>query len=90
MKRNLEMMGGLVFSEQIMLALIANRPIPRGGVRRGAAQRGQSVGGQKTSASAIESDPIVKERLTAQDIAHAFDMEYHLKNLQYTYEALGI
>ena len=89
MKRNLEMMGGLVFSEQIMLSLIQtglSREEAYGVAQRNAAKAwaGQSF------REAIESDPIVKERLSELDIAHAFDMEYHLKNLQHTYEALGI
>ena len=39
---------------------------------------------------AIESDPTVKERLSAQDVEHAFDIEYHLKHLAHTFEVLGI
>ena len=89
MRRNLDMMGGLVFSEQIMLALIQtglSREEAYGVAQRNAAKAwaGQSF------RDAIEADPIVRERLSAHDIAHAFDMEYHLKNLQHTYEALGI
>ena len=89
MTRNLEMMGGLVCSEQIMLALIAT------GLSReeayGVAQRNASKAwaGQDFR-SAIESDPLVQERLTAQDIEHAFDIKYHLKNLKSTFEKLGI
>jgi len=89
MTRNLEMMGGLVCSEQIMLALIAT------GLSReeayGVAQRGASKAwaGQDFR-SAIESDPLVQERLTVQDIDHAFDIKYHLKNLKATFEKLGI
>ena len=89
MQRNLEMMGGLVFSEQIMLALIQtglSREEAYGVAQRNAAK---AWAGQSFRA-AIESDPIVTERLSDEDIAHAFDMHYHLKNLQYTYEALGI
>ncbi len=89
MKRNLDMMGGLVFSEQIMLALIQtglSREEAYGVAQRNAAKAWSG----EDFRSAIESDPIVAERLTAQDVAHAFDMEYHLKNLQHTYEALDI
>lgn len=89
MKRNLDMMGGLVFSEQIMLALIQtglSREEAYGVAQRNAAKAWSG----EDFRSAIESDPIVTERLTTQDVAHAFDMGYHLKNLQHTYEALGI
>jgi len=89
MQRNLEMMGGLVCSEQIMLALIAtglSREEAYGVAQRNAAK---AWGGERFR-DAIETDPIVKERLSAQDIAHAFDVEYHLKHLSHTFEALGI
>lgn len=89
MQRNLEQMGGLVCSEQIMLALIAtglSREEAYGVAQRNAAKAwaGESF------RSAIESDPIVRERLSAQDIEHAFDIQYHLKNLSHTFEVLGI
>ena len=89
MKRNLDMMGGLVCSEQIMLALIAT------GLSReeayGVAQRNASKAwsGQNFR-EAIESDPTVKERLSAQDLEHAFDIEHHLKHLAHTFEVLKI
>jgi len=89
MTRNLEMMGGLVCSEQIMLALIAtglSREEAYGVAQRNAAK---AWSGQDFR-SAIESDPTVQERLTVQDIDHAFDIKYHLKNLTATFEKLGI
>jgi adenylosuccinate lyase len=89
MKRNLEMMGGLVCSEQIMLALIAtglSREEAYTVAQRNAAK---AWAGQDFRA-AIESDPTVQERLSAQDIEHAFDIDYHLKNLTHTFDTLGI
>ncbi len=89
MQKNLEMMGGLVCSEQIMLALITtglSREEAYGVAQRNAAK---AWSGQDFR-SAIESDPIVKERLTAQDVEHAFDIQYHLKNLAHTFEVLNI
>jgi adenylosuccinate lyase len=89
MKRNLEMMGGLVCSEQVMLALIAtglSREEAYGVAQRNAAK---AWSGQDFRA-AIEADPTVQERLTTEDIEHAFDVEYHLKHLSHTFEVLGI
>ena len=76
MKRNLEQMGGLVFSEQIMLALITtglSREEAYTVAQRNAAKawEGQSF------RSAIEADPTVQERLTPQAIEHAFDLQHH-------------
>jgi len=89
MRRNLEQMGGLVFSEQIMLALIAtglSREEAYGVAQRNAARAWAG----EDFRTAVSCDPTVKERLTEQDLAHAFDLEHHLKNLDYTFAALRI
>ncbi len=89
MKRNLEQMGGLVCSEQIMLALITtglSREDAYAVAQRNAAKAWDGAGFRE----AIEADPVVQERLTAEDIEHAFNVEYHLKNLTHTFETLGI
>ena len=89
MQRNLEQMGGLVCSEQVMLALIAT------GLSREeaytVAQRNASKAWDGTPfRDAIAADPTVQERLTAQDLEHAFDIKYHLKNLAHTFAVLDI
>jgi adenylosuccinate lyase len=89
MKRNLEMMGGLVCSEQIMLALIATG-LSREEAYTVAQRNASKAWAGQDFRSAIESDPVVKERLSAEDIRHAFDVETHLKHLTHTFEALGI
>ena len=40
--------------------------------------------------SAVESDPIVRERLSAPEVKQAFDLRHHLKHLSHTYDLLGI
>jgi adenylosuccinate lyase len=89
MRKNLEKMGGLVCSEQVMLALIASglsREDAYTTVQRNASKAWSGENFQQ----AIANDPAVKERLSPEEIAHAFDVEYHLKNLKYTFEKLGI
>ena len=89
MKRNLLQMGNLVSSEQIMLALIAtglSREEAYGVAQRNAAK---AWAGEDFK-TAIEADATVRERLSPEDVAHAFDMDYHLKNLAHTFETLGI
>ena len=89
MRRNLEKMGGLVCSEQVMLALIASglsREDSYTVVQRNAAKAWAGEDFQH----AVTNDPLIKERLTAEEIAHAFDIDYHLKNLRHTFEKLGI
>jgi adenylosuccinate lyase len=89
MKANLEKMGGLVCSEQVMLALIASglsREEAYTTVQRNAAKAWSGENFQQ----AIANDPTVKERLSEEEVRHAFDVQYHLKNLAYTFEKLGI
>ncbi len=89
MRRNLERMGGLVYSEQVMLALIAtglSREEAYTTVQRNAARAWAGESFQH----AIENDPVVKERLTPEQVHHAFDLQHHLKNLQHTFDELGI
>jgi adenylosuccinate lyase len=89
MRRNLEKMGGLVCSEQVMLALIASglsREDAYTTVQRNAAKAWSGENFQ----DAIRSDETVKQRLSSHEIDHAFDVQYHLKNLSHTFEKLGI
>lgn len=89
MKKNLQKMGGLVCSEQVMLALIAaglSREEAYTTVQRNAAKAWEGEDFQ----TAITNDSTVKELLSDQEIAHCFDMEYHLKNLPDTFKKLGI
>jgi adenylosuccinate lyase len=86
---NLERTGGLVCSEQVMLALIAS------GVSREEAYLAVQSNASRAWAgesfrSLISEDPLVKERLTPEEIDHAFDIRRHLQNLQHTFDKLGI
>jgi adenylosuccinate lyase len=89
MRKNLEKMGGLVCSEQVMLALIASglsREDAYTTVQRNAAKAWSGENFQ----DAIRSDETVRQRLSEEDLNHAFDVQYHLKNLSHTFEKLGI
>jgi adenylosuccinate lyase len=89
MRRNLEQMGGLVFSEQIMLALIATG-LSREEAYTVAQRNAAKAWAGEDFRTAVENDPVVRERLSAREIEHAFDMQYHLKNLAHTFAALDI
>lgn len=89
MLRNLQQMGGLVFSEQIMLALIKtglSREEAYTVAQRNAAKSWEG----EDFREAVSADPVVIERLTKEQLDHAFDMEYHLAQLTHTFETLGI
>ncbi len=90
MARNLELMGGLVSSEQVMLALI------RAGLPREEAYAVAQRNAARTwdegmdFRQAVREDPVVQQKLTPEQVDQCFDVRYHLKHLQHTFEKLGI
>lgn len=81
MKRNLELTGGLVYSQRLLLALIekgAQRKESYEAVQRNAmtAWKG-GVGFQEL----VSRDPFIITHLTAKEIAACFDPTYYLRHL---------
>src|SRR3954452_2527114 len=80
MKRNLELSGGLFFSEAVMLQLV------RTGMARQAAyelvQRNAlaAVEGKGSFRALLAADADISKRLTAADIDRAFDLQHHLRH----------
>jgi adenylosuccinate lyase len=77
MRRNLERLGGAIFSEQVLLALV------RRGVARDEAyrwvQRHALADGD--FAAALAGDPDVTRHLAPDDVRRLFDMEHHLRHI---------
>ncbi|HWA83676.1 MAG TPA: adenylosuccinate lyase [Fimbriimonadaceae bacterium] len=89
MMANLRKMGHLVFSEHVMIALIG------AGMSREAAykvaQRNAAKAWEGSDfKSAVEEDPDVRERLSAEQVAEIFSLDHHLRHAAYTLEAVGI
>src|SRR5438876_4282658 len=78
MRANLERLGGAIFSEQVLLALV------RRGVKRDEAyrwvQRCALAGGDFQQR--LAADPDVSRQLKPLDLATLFDMEHHLRHIQ--------
>lgn len=90
MERNLGMMGGLVASEQVMLALIAaglSREEAYGVAQRNAARTWDEG---MDFREAIEADPTVIDKLTPEQVRRCFDVRLHLQHLDHTFDQLGI
>jgi adenylosuccinate lyase len=89
MRSNLEKMGGLVFSEQVMLALIA-----RGESRDDAYKLVQELAMRAWEGADFKSllleDARVRARLSPEEIERCFDLDHHLRNVEHTFQALGI
>lgn len=87
MRRNLEMLGPLVFSEHVMIAL----------VRTGMAREDAYKVAQRNAAKAwegkdfralVSSDPDVASRLSSQELDELFSLEHHLRHVPHTISAV--
>jgi adenylosuccinate lyase len=89
MAANIERMGGLVFSQQVMLALVdkgVSRDEAYKLVQRNAAAAWQGASFQQQ----VLADPEIRAHLSEAEIHHCFDLQYHQKHLDHTFEQLGI
>ncbi len=91
MKRNMNVYGGVIFSQRVMLTLVEK------GMNREEAYR--VVQGCAHTAwntqdgdfrKLIEADATVQEMLSPEEITACFDPNHHLKNLDEIYQRLGI
>jgi adenylosuccinate lyase len=81
MKRNLELTGGLVYSQRLLLALIdkgAQRKESYEAVQRNAMASWQGAGGLQ---ELVAKDPFITQHLKKSEIAACFDPTYYLRHL---------
>jgi adenylosuccinate lyase len=90
MRANLEQLGGMVYSEALLLAMVTKGADRQAAYRlvQGAAKRAWS--GEATFREALGDDPAVAEWLSAAEIDRAMDLEHHLAGIGATYRALGL
>lgn len=91
MLRNLNVYGGVVFSQRVMLTLVEK------GMRREDAykvvQSAAHVAWNQPEGDfrkLIEQDALVQEKLSADEIAECFNPNYHLRHLDAIYQRLSI
>jgi adenylosuccinate lyase len=90
MRANLDSTGGLVYSEAVLLGMIA------AGADRQTAYRLVQAAARRASADAIAfrdaltDDPAVREWLSGDEIDRAMDLDHHLAGIGVTYRALGL
>ena len=90
MRANLDSTGGLVYSEALLLAMIAKGADRQAAYRCvQAAARTASAGGTSFR-DALAADAGVAEWLTIDEINGAMDLEHHLAGIDTTYRALGL
>jgi adenylosuccinate lyase len=90
MRANLDLTGGMVYSEALLLAMIARGADRQSAYRliQGAAQRASTAG--SSFRDALLSDPAIGEWLGPEQIEAAMDLEHHLLGIGVTYQALGL
>ena len=89
MLKNLEKMGGLVSSEQVMLSLI-EKGLSRDDAYKVAQRNAAKAWSGQSFKSALAEDETVQEHLTAEDLEHIFDVRYHLKHIDETFRRVGL
>jgi adenylosuccinate lyase len=78
MKKNLESLGGLVYSEDLLLAL-ARKGLAREAAYSLIQRNAMKVWTEKADfRTLIEADPEITKTLTKQEIADCFDVKHHL------------
>jgi len=91
MLRNMNVYGGVIFSQKVLLALVE-----KGMSREEAYRIVQGCAHQAWNTQdgnfrkLIESSPDIQKHLSADDLKTCFDPNQHLKNLDQVYERLGI
>ncbi len=90
MRRNLERSDGMVYSEALLLAMVAKGADRQEAYRliQGAAKR--SWGGGGAFRDELRGDDAVGEWLTPAEIESAMNLEHHLAGIDTTYAALGL
>lgn len=89
MARNLRMMGDLVFSEHVMIALIhagMSREDAYKAAQRNAARAWEGVDFRQS----VEADPEISTRLSPEQLEEIFSLDHHLRNVPHTLTAVGI
>ena len=91
MKRNMNLYGGVVFSQRVLLTLVEkgiNREDAYRIVQTNAHQAWNTAGGNFQKL--LESDPQVTEKLSPEEIQECFNPDYQLRNLDKVYQRLDI
>ena len=91
MKRNMNLYGGVVFSQRVLLTLVdkgMSREDAYRIVQSNAHQAWNTPGGNFQKL--IESDEQVKEHLATEEISECFNPDYQLRNLDKVYQRLDI
>lgn len=88
MQRNLDQLGGLVFSQRVLLALIFDAKISREDAYKIVQTNAMKIwsGEAKSFLELLKNDPEVSQKLTPQKLEEIFDITYHTKNVDHIFK----
>ncbi len=91
MKRNMDVYGGVIFSQSVLLALV-NKNITREDAYKIVQENAHKAWNQQGGnfRELLKNDPSVTKLLTAEELEGCFDPQHHLKHLDMIYKRLGI
>jgi adenylosuccinate lyase len=90
MKRNMDRTLGLIYSQRVLLALI-DKGLPREEAYDTVQPKAmESWETQVPFRTLVEGEEKITSKLSPEEIADCFDYHYHLKNVDYIFEKLGL
>ncbi|MFS0784469.1 adenylosuccinate lyase [Bacillus sp. 1P06AnD] len=90
MKRNMDRTLGLIYSQRVLLALIDKGLVREEAYDTVQPKAMQSWEEQVPFRTLIEGDEKITSHLSPEEIADCFDYQYHLKNVDFIFERLGL
>ena len=91
MMENIERHGGVVFSQQVLTALIVEAEWPRERAYRAVqALASRARDGEDAFRDLVANDPDITGALSESTIAHCFDLDPYLAHIDETYRRLGL
>jgi adenylosuccinate lyase len=89
MQANVERMHGLVFSEQVMLALIG-RGLSRDDAYTLVQELAMEAWEGGDFRALLHADERIRAKLSPEEIDRCFDLSHHLRHLEHTFRQVGI
>jgi adenylosuccinate lyase len=90
MRANLDSTGGMIFSEALLLAMVAKGADRQEAYRLVQSAAMRAAAGDAIFRDVVGSDPGISDWLSREEIERAMDLEHHLAGIGASYSALGL
>jgi len=90
MQRNLENLGGLVFSQRVMLALIDEAEISREDAYKIVQSNAMKIWAKEATSflELLKGEPEIMQKLGEKKLTELFDLKYHIKHVDDIFNAV--